>query len=200
VQEISGSLHAFDVERAGAHRRQPCPQGLGGELRPVVRADMLRHSTHQHDIGQSLDHHLRTDAAFHPDRQSFPGIFVDDAEQAQGPATMRPGGHEVIAPDVVRTLRLQADATAIVQPQTAPGPLLARHLQRLTAPDALHPVATHPQSAAIDHRRDPAVAVAAILAGETDDALGQQILVGPEDGPIALSAPRLAQDTAGTAL
>lgn len=44
------------------------------------------------------------------------------------------------------------------------------------------------------------IAVAAILAGEADDALGQQILVGPEDGPIALCAPGLAEDAAGKAL
>lgn len=85
---------------------------------------------------------------------------------------------------MVRELRPQPDAAAVVQPQPSPGPLLARRLQRLPAPDALHPVAAYPQAAAIDHDRDPTIAVAAILAGEADDALGQQILVGPEDGPI----------------
>ncbi len=58
----------------------------------------------------------------------------------------------------------------------------------------------HPQPTAIDHDRDPAVAIAAILAGEADDALGQQVRIGPENGPIALCAPGLAEDAAGPTL
>ena len=190
----------LDVERSGTHRRQPCPQRLGGELRTVVRADVIRHPAHQHDICQGFDHHLRPDTALHADRQGLPGVFVDQAEQAHRPTIMRPSGHEVIAPDVVRTLRPQPNAAPVVQPQPAPGPLLARHLQRLPAPDMFYPVTTHPQATAIDHDRDPAIAIATILAGEADDALGQQILIGPEDGPIALCAPGLAEDAASTAL
>jgi len=113
---------------------------------------------------------------------------------------MAPGGHEVIAPDMVRTLRAQADATAVIQPQPTPRSLLAGHLQGLSAPDAFHPIAARSQTAAIDHDCDSAIAIAAILAGETDDALLQQVFVRSENEAIALRAPRLTENTAGTAL
>jgi hypothetical protein len=58
----------------------------------------------------------------------------------------------------------------------------------------------HLQFAVVDHDRDPEVVMAAILACEADDALGKQILVGPEDGPIVLCASGLAQDAGGKAL
>jgi len=72
----------FNVERSGAHCGQPCPQHLGGELRSVVGTNVVRHATHQHDIGQGFDHHLRPDTALHADGQSLAGAFVNAGASA----------------------------------------------------------------------------------------------------------------------
>lgn len=78
--------------------------------------------------------------------------------------------------------------------------LVARRVHGLPATDAFHLIAARPQAAAIHYGRDPAIAIAAILAGETDDALRKQVFVEPEDGAIVLFAPRLARSAAATAL
>ena len=111
--------------KTAPNRGQPRPQRLDGELRPFVGANVVRHATHQHYIGQRFDHHLRPDTALHADRQGLPGVFVDQAEQAYRPAAMRPGGHEVIAPDVVRPLRPQPFSSDLLrQGKSWPDPLL----------------------------------------------------------------------------
>ena len=176
------------------------PAGLGGELRLVVCTDVIRNPAHQHDIGQSFNYCPGPDAELHSNRQGFLGVFVDNTQQPHRPTTMRSSGHEFIAPDVVRALRAQLDTAAVVHAQPAPGGLLVRHLQCLPAPDAFNLVAAQPRPAAIDHHRAPAVAMAVILAGKADDALGQRVLIQPADGPIALCVPRLAQDTRGMTL
>jgi len=75
-----------------------------------------------------------------------------------------------------------------------------RHLQSLAAPDAAHPVLAHPKATPVEHGGNAPVAVAPILTRQRDDALREQILIGPLDEVIALGAPRLTQKAAGSAL
>jgi len=48
-------------------------------------------------------------------------------------------------------------------------------------------------------RRDPAIAVAAVLTGEANDRRRQRVLIRTANGGIALGGSWLPQDTAGPA-
>ncbi len=110
-----------DVQRVGAGPLQPPSQRGGGELRAVVRADVLGYSSDEHHLGQKLDHLLGTDAPFHQDRQALPQVLVDQREQAQHAPIVRPRRHEVVASDVVRLLGSKPHTVAVVEPQPRPG-------------------------------------------------------------------------------
>ena len=68
---------------------------------------------------------------------------------------------------MVWVLRPQPDAGAVVEPEPAPLRLLLRNLQPLPPPDPLDPLAVHHPAGVPQQRRDPAIAVAAVLGGET---------------------------------
>ena len=66
---------------------------------------------------------------------------------------------------MVRPARPQTDAGPVVEPQSAFLGLLYRHLQPLPSPDAFDPLVVHVPTLSAEQRRDPAIAVAAILTG-----------------------------------
>ena len=66
---------------------------------------------------------------------------------------------------MVRPARPQTDAGPVVEPQSASLGLLYRHLQPLPSPDAFDPLVVHVPTISAEQRRDPAIAVAAILTG-----------------------------------
>jgi hypothetical protein len=72
---------------------------------------------------------------------------------------------------MVRVLRPQPDARAVVEPEPALLRLLPRHFQPLPPPDPLHPLAVHPPAGLAQQRGDPAVAVAAVAPRQLDDVL-----------------------------
>ena len=41
----------------------------------------------------------------HPDRQAFPPVLIQQAQQPQRSPLLRSGTHEVVAPNLVRSLR-----------------------------------------------------------------------------------------------
>ena len=44
-----------DEEGCGSHPLEPQPHRQGGELRSVVRADVIRHTPLDHDVSQALN-------------------------------------------------------------------------------------------------------------------------------------------------
>ena len=44
-----------DEEGCGSHPLEPQPHRPGGELRPVVRAEVLRHATLDHEVPQAFN-------------------------------------------------------------------------------------------------------------------------------------------------
>src|SRR3712207_1018562 len=90
----------------------------------------------------------------------------------------------------------QPDAGAVVQPQTAALRLPSRSLQPLAPPDALHPLGIHPPTISTQHRRDPPVAVAAVLSRQSYDRTGQRPLIVPDAARPALRRTRLTQAAA----
>ncbi len=63
----------------------PAPDGLGHELRAVIRADIGRNPPNAEKIPQDIDDISGVEITFHPDCQSFPrGLINVTANAAQG--------------------------------------------------------------------------------------------------------------------
>ena len=76
----------------------------------------------------------------HPDRQAFPPVLIQQAQQPQRSPLLRSGTHEVVAPNLVRSLRPESHTGAVVQPQPTPGLLFLRHFQPLAPADLLYSI------------------------------------------------------------
>src|SRR6202022_3133774 len=96
----------------------------------------------------------------------------DQVQHPHRPSIVGKCAHEIIRPDVIGPLRPEPYARTVVEPQAAPWLLLLRNLQPFATPDSLHPVLADSPACRLQLHRDPAVAVAAILAGQGDDGLG----------------------------
>jgi hypothetical protein len=58
----------LDVERGDAESRQPLPDSDGDELRPVIRADVLRDALFDKEPGEAMEHIIRLEGAPNLDR------------------------------------------------------------------------------------------------------------------------------------
>ena len=100
----------LDVSRTGADSGDPLPHGLGDELWPIVRPDMVWHASQDELVRQNVDHISGPKPAIDPDRQALAGELVDQVEHAEPPSVMCPALDEVVGPDMVGPLRPQTDA------------------------------------------------------------------------------------------
>ena len=66
--------------------------------------------------------------------------------------------------------------------------------------DALYAILAHPPTSSLQQRRDPAIAITAVLACKLDDRLRERIFVFPPDRTIALRAAWLVRQPASPAL
>jgi hypothetical protein len=80
------------------------------------------------------------------------------------------------------------DRSRNLQPLTTPDSGVPRTGLRPWGRDSLHPVVTDMPACPSEQRRDPAVAVAAILAGQRYDGQGELIFVVSLCRPVALRA------------
>jgi hypothetical protein len=144
-------------------------------------------------VREQVDDVGRVQLPAHPDRQALAGVFIDDVEHAVLPSVAGAVLDEVVGPDMVRVLRPQPQARAIMEPEPALLGLLPRDLQPLPSPDPLDPLAVHRPARLPQQGGDPAVAVAAVPGGERDDVGGQRRLVvgcPTPRGAAACSQPR----------
>ena len=81
---------------------------------------------------------------------------------------------------------MQPYTRAVVEPQSSTWLLFSRNLQPLATPDTLHAVPAHPPAGTLEKRRDPAIPITAVLAGEQDDRLRECIFVFASYRAIAL--------------
>jgi len=98
---------------------------------------------------------------------------------------------EVVAPHVVLPLQPKPHARTIVEPQSASWFLLLWNLQPFATPDTLHTILAYPPAGLLQQRRDPAIAITAVLAGKLEDRLRKRILVLSPENTVALRAARL---------
>src|SRR5690606_37554789 len=126
--------------------------------------------------------------------------LVDDVEHAELASIVGPALDKVIRPDMVRVLGPKPDARSVIQPETSSFRLLLRNLQPLPPPDALDTFGVHRPALRPQHRRDPAIAIAAIPGGEPDDDGGHRLFIRPAVRLLALGRTVLAEYLAGKAL
>jgi len=84
---------------------------------------------------------------------------------------------EVVGPDVVRPLRAEPDAGAVIEPETAPLCLSRGDFQPFAPPDPLDPLVVHLPARLVEHAGDHAVPIPTVLTGQLDDVLGQALFV-----------------------
>src|SRR5262249_18745398 len=102
------------------------------------------------ELGQAEEHIVRPQTALNLNRQTLLSVLIDEGQQLNRTAILRPRCHKVVAPDMIRMLRPKPDTGAVGQPQSASGWLFLRHLESLPPPDPLHafvidPPAIRPQ-------------------------------------------------------
>ena len=97
----------LDVGCLGANGRDPVPDGLGDEFRPVVRAYEGGRAAQDEEVRQGVDDVGGVQLAIHLDGQTFLGMFINDVQRPERPAIIGPAMDEVIGPDVIAMLRPQ---------------------------------------------------------------------------------------------
>src|SRR5271167_1219134 len=97
---------------------------------------------------------------------------------------------------MVGVLRPQPHARSIVEPQPPARLLPLRNLQPFATPDALYPVLANLPAVPLQQRRDPAIPIASVLAGQLHDGPGECILVFALCQQIALRAAWLVHQPA----
>ena len=183
----------LDEERFHIDPAEPLTDRLGGELRAVVGADVISWAAVCEQVREKVQHIVCADPTGDQDGETFPGVLVDDRQHPEGPTIMCPGQDEGVGSDVVRPARSETDAGPVVEPQPPPLRLLLGNFQPLAPPDAFDPLVVDDPTLGPEHRRDAAIAVAAILTGQPDDRRRQRRLVVRNTMRTPLRRTRLSQ-------
>jgi hypothetical protein len=149
-------------------------------------------------LRQLVEHVYCLDLPVDPDLEALPAILVDDVQHAQRSPVAGPLGHKIVTPDVVPVLRTQPDAGSVVQPQAAAFGLSLRYFEPFLAPETLHPLVVHSPTVLTEQRRDPPIAVAAVLAGQSNDLVPQCVFICLDHPCASLRRPWLFQSPAHT--
>ena len=157
---------------------------------------MGRNAAQDEEVGEHVDDIDGLQLSLHPDGDTFSRELVDHIEHADFPAVVRAILDEVVGPDMVWIFRPKPDARTVVQPQPPALRLLVRHFQPLPSPDALDPLDVHNPASLMQHRRDAAIAIAAILESECRDVGGQRRLIIRGLGYLALCGTMLTENPA----
>jgi len=75
---------------------------------------MLRDAPEDEQVEQDINHFLVCNLTGYQDSQAFPSVFIDYIQYLEGPAISRTVYHEIIAPDMVLTLRPEPDTRTII--------------------------------------------------------------------------------------
>jgi hypothetical protein len=128
------------------------------------------------------------------------GELIDDVEHADPAAIVGAVLDEVVGPDVIAVLSPEADAGAVVEPQTAPLRLPCGNLQPLAPPDPLDPLVVDKPSGPAQQLGDLAIAIAAILASQLDNVGRQKLFIFAALRDLALRRAMLAERRTGATL
>ena len=119
----------------------------------------------------------RLQLAVHPDRDAFASKLVDHVQHSIFPAFLCAILDELVGQEMVGVLWPPTDACAVVEPKTPVLGLSGGNLQPLASPDQFDSFDIHHPALIAQHRRNAAVAIAALLDGKRRDVGGQGRLV-----------------------
>jgi len=183
-----------DVEGVDLLLPEPVADGVGDELRPVVRAQVARRPAPGHHLGDDRDHVLGPEAPGRMRGQALAGVLVHHGEDLEASPGAGLVVHEVAAPDVVRMGDLLALRDCRAQPACLA--LALAHPEAAFGTDAPHPLRVHAEAGTAQECRDPSVAVAGMPLAQLHDALGE-LAAGPATPRHPVERrPRQAQRTA----
>jgi len=77
---------------------------------------MLRYTPEDEQLKKESNYILISNLTSYLDTQALTGIFIDDVEYLESPATGRAVYHEIIAPDMILILRPEPYTGAIIKP------------------------------------------------------------------------------------
>ncbi len=126
---------------------------------------MLRYAFRDEKVCQSLDHMMGGDLSLYGTVQAFPRVLVDDVQDPECPAIVRPRRHEIVAPYMVLILWPESDARTIIQPQPPSFRLLLRYLQTFSPPNPLYPLMVYLPSLIIQKTGNPPIPVPSVRGG-----------------------------------
>ena len=90
------------------------------------------------ELAEPTEAVIRSYAAIHVDRETFPGILVHNGQPFQRSAVLCPDGDEVVGSTMSAVGGSMPHTGAIGEPQSAALQLLLRHLQAFPPPDPFH--------------------------------------------------------------
>lgn len=161
---------------------------------------MVRSPAHDEQVRQHVDDVGAIQLAGDADGEALACVFINDVEHPKSPTVMRPVMHEIIRPDVVRPLGAQPYARAIIQPEPLALWLLRRNLQPRTSPDPFDTLVVDTAAGAPQQFRDPAMAIATVVTGQSDVVGGQPLLIFPTARRLTLCRTVLAEHPTEPAL
>jgi hypothetical protein len=92
------------------------PHGRRRKLRAIVRPDVVWQTALYEQIEQPLQDMLRAKTSRNVNRQALPRELVHDYEHSNRPAIVRAVEHEVVRPDVIRSLGASSHARTVGEP------------------------------------------------------------------------------------
>jgi hypothetical protein len=105
-------------------------------------------------------------------------------------------GRCVACPHMILVFWPQPHAASIIQPQPPAFGLAFGYFEPLTPPDAFDAFVIDSPACVPQHRRDPAIAVAPVAAGQLHDLLCQHIFIITDDYVVSLRTAGLMQHLA----
>jgi hypothetical protein len=127
-------------------------------------------------------------------------MLIQNVQGSERFAIIGPAMDEVIAPDMIATLWPQPNAGSVIQPKPSLLRLFCRHFKPLPPPKPFNPLVIDLPTRIPQQSRNPAIAVAAILAGKRDHIGNKTHLVGTASWRLPLRRSMLLQNPANTTL
>ena len=189
-----------DVGGLCANSSDPVLHGFSDELGSIVGAHVPGNTAQDEQIREGVDDVDGFEPAGDPDGQALVGELVDDVEHSDPAPIVGAVLDKVVGPDVVAVLGPEADAGAVIQPETAALRLPGGDLQPLASPDPLDPLVVDEPAGPAQQLGDLAIAVAAILAGQLDGVGGQTLFIVTALRNLTLRRAMLAERRTGAAL
>ena len=128
--------------RTHAGLMKPAHNRLGHELATVIAADMLGSPAYCKQVLQHTNHIGSRERAVGLNGQAFASVFVDDNQQFQLTAVLRPVRDKIVRPDVIHFLGSTANtAVRTVAGKPSSAVLFSRHLHLFLLPEPMDPFA-----------------------------------------------------------